>query len=144
AAPARPPAAQRLRRLQMLVQRGQRLLGVSAGGIVLLCFFFVLFNVLLVVRDHLLRKRAVEAVAGEFGHFLVHCLLFAVRLGRWGHAHLIGCGSGLLVGVGMILLQHLAERANAVTLGVFLGQLAHLNFRQIALDRLFEEFLAPF
>jgi len=40
----------------------------------------------------------------------------------------------------MILLQHLAEGANAVALCVLVGQLAHLNFRQIALDRLFEEF----
>ena len=42
----------------------------------------------------------------------------------------------------MILLQHLAEGASAVALAVLLGQLTHLNFRQIALDCLFEEFLA--
>jgi hypothetical protein len=44
----------------------------------------------------------------------------------------------------MILLQHLAERANAVTAAVLLSKLAQLHFCQIALDRLLEEFLAGF
>src|SRR5207248_8019688 len=104
----------------MLLQRRQRLLGVSARGVVLLCFLLVLFDVLLVVRDHVLRELAVELIAGQLGHFVVHCLLFAVRFARRRHAHLIGRGRGLLVCVGMILLQHLAEGASAVALVVLL------------------------
>ena len=46
----------------MLLQRRQRLLGVSARGVVLLCFLLVLFDVLLVVRDHVLRELASVSV----------------------------------------------------------------------------------
>jgi hypothetical protein len=44
----------------------------------------------------------------------------------------------------MVLLQHLAEGANLVAVAVLLSKLAHLHFGEIALDRLFEKFLAGF
>src|SRR5207247_11411685 len=100
---------------------GQRFLGIGADGIVLLGFLFVCLGILLVVFDHVLGELAVEVLAGEFRHPVVRCFLFAVRRIRGRHAQRIGRGFGLFVCVRMVLLQHLAERADAVAAAVLLG-----------------------
>src|SRR4051794_23415843 len=52
---------ERLRRLEMLLERRQRLVGISAGRVVLhLRRLLVIGDVLLVVLDHLARERLVE------------------------------------------------------------------------------------
>src|SRR4051812_14602858 len=80
---------ERLRRLEMLLEGRQRVVGISAGRVVLhLRRLLVVGDVLLVVLDHLARERLVELVARELRHLVVHSLVLLVRLGRRGGAQL--------------------------------------------------------
>ena len=73
-------------------------------------------------------KLAIELVARELRKLVVIRFLLAVGLSRRRHAHGLRHAFGRLVGRGVILLQHLAEGANAVTVAILLRQLAHLHF----------------
>ena len=94
----------------------------------------VIGNVLLVVVDHVLHELTIEGVACQLRHFVVHGLLFLVRLGRRRHAHL-ACNRGRpLVGGGVIGDELLPEAADAVAGALLLGQLTQRGFGQFALD----------
>jgi hypothetical protein len=139
-----PAGLERLRSLQMLLERRQRLLGELARLIVLLRFLLEFADVLLMVGDHHPGELAVKTRSGNLGHAVILRLLLRLRLIWRGDADIFGHRHGLLIGVRMVPLQHLAEGAHPFAVAVLLRKLAHLDFSQVAFNRVLDKRLARF
>src|SRR5215472_16600063 len=75
---------------------------------------------------------------------IVHFLLLCIRRGRWRHPDLLRFLFGLLQVLTMILLQHLTVAFHVLALSFLLRELAHIDFRKVALNRVVQEALVGF
>src|SRR5829696_4360234 len=134
---------QRLRSFEMLLQGWESLTRIRSGWVALLLrSLLVLGDFLLVILNHLAREPPIEGLTRELAEARVHRLLIFVGFRRRVHTELCRDRRRLLRPSGVVLLERLPERAHPFTGSLFLGELPHLHFGKIALDRLGDKGLA--
>src|SRR3954454_3302389 len=134
---------QRLRSFEMLLQGWESLTRIRSDRVpLLLRSLLVLGDFLLVILDHLARELPIEGLTRELAEVRVHRLLVFVGFRRRVHTELCRDRRRLLRPSGVVLLERLPERAHPFTGSLFLGELPHLYFGKIALDRLGDKGLA--